>query len=77
MSPARLLPACLLLLAGCSEPPASSTASEVSVPAGCEDACAAGYRWAVENQIDNAVKCRGENAFADGCRSAVAFLKPF
>lgn len=78
MSAPRLLSVCLLLLAGCSEPPAPAAAArDIQVPAGCEDACAAGYRWAVENHIDNAVKCRGENDFGEGCRRAVAFAKPF
>lgn len=63
------------LLAGCSEPPGGA-GEQVAVPGGCENECAAGYRWAARSEITDPVKCRGESGFADGCRLYVSWQKP-
>lgn len=66
------LPLAAALLAGCSEPP-GGPAAEVAVPPGCENECAAGYRWAARSEVTDVVKCRGESGFADGCRLYVSW----
>lgn len=73
----RALPFYALLLAACSAPPEGS-ASAVALNPGpdCQEECAAGFRWAVTEGIDNDVKCRGDNEFARGCRHAVALANP-
>ena len=63
------------LLAACSEPPGGAGA-QVAVPPGCENECAAGYSWAARSEVTDAVKCRGESGFADGCRLYVTWQKP-
>lgn len=75
MRPLLALSFSAALLTGCSEPPGGS-GEAVSVPPGCEAECAAGYRWAARSEITDAVKCRGESAFADGCRLYVSWQKP-
>lgn len=72
----RLLPLTVLLLAGCRES-AATAAAEFSPGVNCQNECAAGYRWAVERELPDDVKCRGESEFARGCREAVAFMHPF
>jgi hypothetical protein len=72
---ALLLPLAAVLLSGCAEPPASSR-EQIAVPGGCENDCAAGFRWAAEREVTDAVKCRGESGFADGCRLYVTWQKP-
>jgi hypothetical protein len=67
------LPFYLLLLAACSAPPDS--ASDIHTGVNCQDECASGYRWAVERDIADPVKCRGEGEFARGCREAVAYRR--
>ena len=58
-----------LLLASCAEPPGDSgTADAIVPPPDCKDACAAGFRWATEEQLTNKAKCRGEGDFGEGCR---------
>lgn len=75
----RALPFYVLLLAACSAPPEGGSGSGASINPGpdCQEACASGFRWAVENQVSSAVKCRGENEFSRGCRAAVALAEPF
>lgn len=73
----RILPFYVLLLAACSAPPESGRTAEANPGPGCQDACESGYRWAVEQQLTDPVKCRGDNEFGRGCREAVAFAKPF
>jgi hypothetical protein len=74
----RVLPFYMLLLAACSTPP-DTTALDGDFDAGpdCQNACAAGYRWALEEEHTDPVKCRGEEEFARGCRKAVEFQRPF
>lgn len=73
----RMLPFYVLLLAACSAPNDPRREAAINPGPGCQEACASGYRWAVENEVTNVVKCRGENEFSRGCREAVAFAKPF
>lgn len=73
----RALPFYVLLLAACSAPPEGGSGVSINPGPDCQDACASGFRWAVENQVSSAVKCRGENDFSRGCRAAVALAKPF
>lgn len=74
----RVLPFYVLLLAACSAPPEGEVAGLAINPGpDCHDACASGFRWAVENQVSSPVKCRGENDFSRGFRQAVALAKPF
>lgn len=74
----RSLPVYVLLLAACSAPPeGASNEPSIDPGADCQDACAAGYRWALEEELTDTVKCRGEEEFARGCRKAVAFTRPF
>lgn len=73
----RALPLYALLLAACSAPPEGGSAVVVNPGPECQDECAAGFRWAVEERISSDVKCRGENEFARGCRHAVALARPF
>lgn len=74
----RTLPVYVLLLAACSAPPESSSPyAEIDPGNDCQDACAAGYRWALEKELTDTVKCRGEEEFARGCRKAVEFSQPF
>lgn len=73
----RVLPFYVLLLAACSAPPEGERGGVVINPGpDCQDACASGFRWAAENQINSPVKCRGENDFSRGCLKAVALAKP-
>lgn len=67
---------CFLLMAGCSEPPGSSSAEAIVPPPDCKDACAAGFRWATDQQLNNKVKCRGDDDFGNGCRRAVDVMNP-
>lgn len=77
MSLLRILPLSVLLLAACSEPADNDVElGELNPGPDCEEQCAAGYRWALEEALTDPVKCRGENDFARGCRQAVAFTKP-
>lgn len=74
----RALPLCLLLLAACTEPTDPDVElGKLNTGPDCEEQCAAGYRWALEEALTDPVKCRGENEFARGCRKAVAFTHPF
>lgn len=74
----RALPFYVLMLAACSAPPETGhEAAAINPGPGCQDACASGYRWAVESRLTSPVKCRGEGEFARGCSEAVAFAKPF
>ncbi|MCD6061323.1 MAG: hypothetical protein K0S16_1634 [Moraxellaceae bacterium] len=74
----RALPLYVILLAACSEPsPATQHAAGIAPGINCRDECAAGFRWAVERGITDAVKCRGETEYARGCREAVTSMHPF
>lgn len=73
-----LLPvAAAFLLAACSEPPEAEKRSDFDPGPECQQACAAGYRWALDQQVTDKVKCRGDSEYARGCRRAVDFAKPF
>lgn len=65
-----------LLLVACSEPPRQAR-SDFDPGPDCQEACAAGYRWALDEKITDRVKCRGESEYARGCRKAVDFSRPF
>lgn len=67
----------LLFLAACSGPPQPET-EESSFDPGpdCQEACASGYHWAVERELPNKAKCRGDNDFARGCEKAVEDMNP-
>lgn len=69
--------AVILLLAACSGPPESVSKSTFDPGPECQGECAAGYRWALDKEITNRVKCRGDNEFSRGCKRAVDFAKPF
>ncbi|HET8729685.1 MAG TPA: hypothetical protein VFM34_01055 [Moraxellaceae bacterium] len=74
----RTLPLYALLLAACSAPPGQpQTAQNIHPGADCQDACGAGFRWAVEENLTSDAKCRGEGDFGRGCRAAVAQAHPF
>lgn len=78
MSIHRALPLYALLLAACSAPPGQTQAAQNIHPgADCQDACGAGFRWAVEESLPTDAKCRGDSEFARGCRAAVAAAHPF
>ncbi|MDI1301313.1 MAG: hypothetical protein PSX71_05375 [bacterium] len=69
--------AALLLLAACSGPPGADKKSSFNPGPDCQGACASGYRWALDNEVTNKGKCRGENEFSRGCKREVDFARPF
>ncbi|MFZ5560269.1 MAG: hypothetical protein ACOY41_01865 [Pseudomonadota bacterium] len=74
----RALPLYVLLLAACSEPPPSTPQhADLSPGVHCQEICAAGFRWAVANEITDEVKCRADGDYGRGCREAVAALYPY
>jgi hypothetical protein len=74
----RTLPLYVLLLAACAEPARTSQqySNHINPGPGCQDECAAGFRWAVEREFTDEAKCRGESETARGCREAIALMHP-
>lgn len=70
----RMLPLYALLLAACSDPSNPNT-PKVSPGVNCQDACAAGFHWAIDREMSDPVKCRGESEYSRGCREAVAYVR--
>lgn len=73
----RALPLYVLLLAACSAPNEGPATAEMDPGPDCRGECAAGYKWAMEKGLSDAIKCRGESEYARGCRMAVNFNNPF